>query len=599
MTSVQQLSSNSLSNGESSVVPQADPIPRQTSPRRRNSPGTNFDDSQAGFNRVVVAQLQSLEDQLVHEKEKSIELLRSELQRIRDELLQFDDEGSPPATAKVTHFSEETVTVLDIDEYAWEQQVQASLVMQEDDTSPNADEPDLDDKDASGLKAVLRKSMHNERTQRLYHSTSKRTRAKVVTHFGGHMPSAPHEWTTLQRVVFSSTFEIVCGAIILANTVILALQLQYYGFDAGHELKFPGIDKDAKNTWPGADKVFTGFNIVFNLSFAIELLLRIGANKWRSPLSGWIWFDALIVLTGLVDTLGWLTFNPTILRCARLLRLVRLLKVFQAMSAFDSLFLLLKAFHASQQALVWSFLVLGLVQIVVGLSLCQLLQDFYYDNDVLVDDRRKVFEYFGTFSRTVLTMYEITMGNWVPSCRALHDHASQWFILFYIAYRCMFCFAMLKVIAAVFITETNRVLESDDELTVMKHDRAESNFKHKLARILRAIDPHNKSGKFGWHQLDRIITSQEVSHLITSLHFEIHDFEKLFWLLDDGSGEISVDEFVNKMSKLKGLSKTIDMLSMLKLGHRISQNVEKIAQLVRVATKNDLQDEEEMLACRI
>ena len=36
--------------------------------------------------------------------------------------------------------------------------------------------------------------------------------------------------------------------------------------------------------------------------------------------------------------------------------------------------------------------------------------------------RQKVFLYFGSFTRSMVTLFEITLGNWVPVCRTLMDN---------------------------------------------------------------------------------------------------------------------------------------------------------------------------------
>jgi len=387
--------------------------------------------------------------------------------------------------------------------------------------------------------------------------------------------------TRLQSFVLGNQFEMLCGAIILANTVVIAVQLQYDGFDSGHMLGGFHVDKPAHEIWPHAPDAFLYCDFAFNAAFIVELILRIWVARLRCFTSGWIWFDLFIVVLGIVD-LGTtvlmdddapgMGFDPTMIRMVRLVRLVRLFKILKAMSSFDSLFLLLKAIHASWVALTWSFLILGGVQILIGLSLCQTLHAYIVDEDKDLKERREVYKYFGTFSRTMITMFEITLANWVPSCRTLMENVHESFILFYIGYRCMFCFAVLKVIAAVFITETNRVLESDDELTMMKASRHKKAYMTKLKNMFEKID-ENGDGLFDWHELQDLLCNEQMCSYLATLGFEKHDFEKLFWLLDDGSGEISIDDFVSKVGKMKGQAKTIDILTMLKLTHRLEKKM--------------------------
>lgn len=46
----------------------------------------------------------------------------------------------------------------------------------------------------------------------------------------------------------------------------------------------------------------------------------------------------------------------------------------------------------------------------------------------LKDKFELVYTYFGTFSRSLLTMFEITLANWPPVCRALTENVTApWF----------------------------------------------------------------------------------------------------------------------------------------------------------------------------
>mmetsp|Transcript_93915 Transcript_93915/g.180569 ORF Transcript_93915/g.180569 Transcript_93915/m.180569 type:complete len:465 (-) Transcript_93915:65-1459(-) len=408
-------------------------------------------------------------------------------------------------------------------------------------------------------------------------------------------PSAPNRFSgapepekrnALQKIVFSTTFEMISGLLILVNTLIMALQLQYDGFDAGNLLRVH-LYRSSKSTWPGADDFFHVADITFNCVFLLELLLRYAAMGPRAALRNpWMWFDSFIVGLGLADFIanqisdGGLGMDPTMIRVARLIRLVRMLKVFKTMNAFDSLFLLIKAIHASFHALLWSFLLLVTVQITMGMFMCQLLGTYIMDDSDPSEEKKKqrteVFIYFGTFTRTMLTMFEITLGNWVPSCRTLMEYVSEWYMLFYIVYRCMFCFAVLKVIAAVFITETNRVLQNDDELTILKTRREKAGYLRKLGHLFQQMDA-GQDGELDFEDLQALMTDDYMVTWLATLGFEGHDFEKIFKQASHGDGnKLNMSTFLDSVVKAKGGAKTIDIFGMI---HMLEQLDDRISTL--------------------
>lgn len=434
-------------------------------------------------------------------------------------------------------------------------------------SSTDAEEPASPDKFSSPDKLHT----NNSRVSTLVSAVSRhssvnrsRSRDKVAA---AKKPQA--EQNRLQRLVNSNSFELGSGLVILLNTFFMALQLQYDGFDAGFDLNFNGY-RSSKDTWPSADTMFYVVNVIFNALFTIELLMRFAVMGRSALYSAWMYFDTFIVSLGLADFVanevaeGGLGMDPAMIRVARLIRLVRMLKVFKTMTAFDSLFLLIKSIHASFNALVWSFLLLLSVQITTGMFLCQLLNGYIVDKDENEEHRQKVFEYFGTFTRTMLTMFEITLANWVPSCRALVEYVGEYYMIFYILYRCMFCFAVLKVIAAVFITETNRVLASDDELTILKSRRERTQYKRKLLNVFNEMDLDG-DGMLDFEELKALLADDYMVSWLSTLGFEVHDFQKIF-ASNDAMGEglqIDIEGFLDKAGKAKGQAKTIDILGIM------------------------------------
>lgn len=382
-----------------------------------------------------------------------------------------------------------------------------------------------------------------------------------------------------RKFIFSNTFECISGIVIVLNAFVLAMKLQYAGFTHANKLYGPSGkgSKPADEVWPWAEDMFDYSDFVFNPLFIIELALRVWAMRRAALTSRWIWYDSVIILVGVIDVLtnGGVGIHPGMMRVLRILRTMRLLKIIRAMSGFDSLVLLIKSLQASRQAAIWSFVVLGLVQIIAGLFICQFVQEYLVDDTLTPDDHILIYQYFGSFSRTMLTTYEVTFGNWGISCRVLVEHVSEWFGVFYIAYRCLFLFAVLKVIAAVFITETNRVLEHDDELTVIKSSRDLSLFLQSYKKLVTRVDKNN-DGMLSWHELEELLKDQGMKNLLPSLGFDKHDLMKLFWLIEDGVGSVSVDDFFDKLCKLKGPAKKINEMTMLKLVHKIHTMMQEV-----------------------
>ncbi|CAK9032734.1 Voltage-dependent T-type calcium channel subunit alpha-1I [Durusdinium trenchii] len=155
--------------------------------------------------------------------------------------------------------------------------------------------------------------------------------------------------------------------------------------------------------------------------------------------------DVLVTLTSLIEVAFValvLPMNPTLFRLLRIGKLARALRMVTMTSVLSSLQLLIKCLSASLDMLFWTFCLLTFLQCVAGMVVSTLCREYVNDLNQDLSKREEVYRYYGTFSRTFLTMFEILFANWSPPCRALVDHVSEWFSLFFLVYRCIIGFAV-------------------------------------------------------------------------------------------------------------------------------------------------------------
>eukprot|EP00438_Fugacium_kawagutii_P006228 Skav208377 [mRNA] locus=scaffold3508:24674:26189:+ [translate_table: standard] len=105
-----------------------------------------------------------------------------------------------------------------------------------------------------------------------------------------------------------------------------------------------------------------------------------------------------------------------------------------------------------------------------------------------VKDRHAVFAYFGTCSRAILSMFELTLGNWPVIARILQDKVSEWYFAFSIAHKVTIGFAVIGVINGVFMQETFKVAGSDDKIMMRQRDREKKLHTKKMKRLFEHAD---------------------------------------------------------------------------------------------------------------
>jgi len=396
--------------------------------------------------------------------------------------------------------------------------------------------------------------------------------------------------TTLQRVVHGHAFEGVSALLILSYIGLMGAQIQYKGYEAGYLLQMSGFSEPATQVWPHGRTTLDVLDFAFQVLFLIELLLRIAAFRMEAFKSLWVLFDIVLVAFGWVSAFGRFPSNidPMIVRVLRLLRIAHVVRAFKDMTYFDTCFLLLKSIQASAGAFIWTLILLLFIQFAAATGFCQILDDFINDETKPIDDRQKVFEYFGTYTNAALTMFEVTQANWVPSCRLLYSSVGKSYAWLFVVYRCMFMFAILKIITAVFLAETNRCVSSDTELAITKAKRQQELYRSKLSAIFAELDDSG-DGMLSKDEFEQLMNDNYLRTVLAIIGIDTRDLHKLFHILDNGDGQFSTEEFFEGLSHVRGAAKSIDILelqfsfgvfrdTMDRIGQRVDQMSEQVSQ---------------------
>jgi hypothetical protein len=383
---------------------------------------------------------------------------------------------------------------------------------------------------------------------------------------------------TLERWVNSPHFESAFAALIVLNTLVMAVEAQYRGIDSGYNLGYPGSNAAATDVWPWADTFFEGAEWFFGIIFSVELLFKLITLRKRFCYEFWNMVDFTIVAAWLFSSLGTvqLPIDPMLLRLARLARLLRLLKLVHSIQACDSLYLMTTAMTGSMSVLFWSVGILVIVQMMIAFVLQQLLESYVKDESNSEDQRMEVFKFYGTFARTMLTMFEITLGNWMPPCRALVENVSEWYMLFSLTHKLVIGFSVVSVITGVFIQETFKVATTDDRIMVMSKERARSTHTKKMTALFNSADADG-SGFIDYDEYAEIFTNPEVKTWLSAMELDVSDLEMIFELLDtDRDGRLRLSDLIDGVSRLKGNARNTDMMALHHRNHELMDLIGKI-----------------------
>jgi len=378
----------------------------------------------------------------------------------------------------------------------------------------------------------------------------------------------------------------------MINTIIMMVETQYLGIQAGYISGFPGIDVPMEESWPGAAQTFFITDRAFTFIFFFELILRILRFRlgfFKVPLN---WIDILAVLASLFQVLVeevWV--NPTIVRLLRVARPVRSVRFLRNKKIQKSLSILMKCLQASVVTLFWSLCLLMMIQCIIGMVFGQVAQEYISDSNNPENGRHEVFRYYGTFTRCLVTMFEIHMANWAAPCRVVINNIGETWGNLLVFYRCVMGFALMSVLGAVFVQQAMSVQQQDHEIMVLRKQKEAERYSSKLKALFQAMDTDG-NGCLSRTEFDAVTDNTDLKHWMESLDINPDDLQGLFDLLDTGDGLVSADEFLMGATRVRGTARNIDVAQLMVTVGRIEHLMEKKVNLL-VTTVQQLIEENE------
>lgn len=357
----------------------------------------------------------------------------------------------------------------------------------------------------------------------------------------------PHNRSSSKSLVDSDRLNKFVGGVIIANTLMLGLEI-----DLGPEGNAP----QERVPWIVSETVFI-------LIYMVEAVLRMWAERCRWLVSGWNWLDMLVLLFAILDT-WWLSFvddenNMDFLGLIRIVRLVRICRVLRLVRVYKALALALLALRESLNGLICVCFIM-----VTGIFCCSIFMTNFVGKTELglleLGDFSGL-ERFGTVGRSMYSLFEImTLEGWHLVGRPLVD-AEPFMALFFFAFLMVFTFGLLNFLIAVVVERT--LFNSN-----MGSVRRELEQRHIVDRQLQVMQEAfeacdlNQDGQVDRKEFEEAVHGSDdgcanapLLENLAQLGITTKDALTLFDILDsDSSGEISFKEFRRGFARILGAS---------------------------------------------
>eukprot|EP00927_Polykrikos_kofoidii_P002940 TRINITY_DN11167_c0_g1_i2.p1 TRINITY_DN11167_c0_g1~~TRINITY_DN11167_c0_g1_i2.p1 ORF type:complete len:691 (+),score=101.97 TRINITY_DN11167_c0_g1_i2:52-2073(+) len=364
----------------------------------------------------------------------------------------------------------------------------------------------------------------------------------------------------LKACVQSELFEGFIGILIIGNCVTL-------GFEA--ELLLGNMmDLEAKVR--ASDAFFTIF-------FTVELLFRFLVLGWRAyvPASQDNKANAMDAILVVVTFVVWflpLVANDSssgrspLLRsftALRAIRLVRLVRVVQRVPFFREVWLLIRGLTHSIRVLFWTicvvffityvFAIFGVVLVSVDVKDAIVDSEVDHTHQLTADILHMLWESTGSVWMWMQTLIQVlTLDSWNSIMRPLMHIAPFAWILFYF-YIAIAVIVLLNLVTAIIVENAFKFANLDEKEQALLAERLRLESMENLKELFKTLDDDG-SGEISWEEFESGYSKPEIRLEMEKLEIRHEDLKPMFDLLDTGDGSLSMKEFFDGIQRVRGVA---------------------------------------------
>jgi len=242
---------------------------------------------------------------------------------------------------------------------------------------------------------------------------------------------------------------------------------------------------------------------------------------------------------------------------------------------------------SSMVCLLWAFVMIGLVILVFSIIFGNAAASHFEAVDMNDADAViravAIHDHFGSMYNSAVSLFSaITGGNdWMSYGEnlILLDEESHIYFLLFLFYIGFCLVGMLNVVTGIFVDSAVCTRTEDEVVDSYTEDLTRTS--EEVRRIFQQAD-EDGSGVLTQAEFEKCLEgNQWVAAYFSGLDIDTSDASTIFTLMDiDGSGELSIDEFVEGTMKLKGSAKSIDIFSLMFDHAKMAIQLTKLCSLV-------------------
>lgn len=387
------------------------------------------------------------------------------------------------------------------------------------------------------------------------------TSAKIPKHLLGQMHTldgnsgclAKARWAVFQ-IICDSRFDAIIGLVIFANSACI-------GWQADWELK-------------GNDTAFFEY---LDIAFMVVYILELGARFFTLGLkclqSGWIIFDAALVLLGIVSIMLLPILTAVSggsvqsidglapLMVLRVLRILKLARALRLLVQFKTLWMLVRGLLTSYRAIVFTFLLMFLILYVFA---CMAVEIITKDAKMKEDEvtSKIVDDYFSSITVSMLTLVQFATMDSISAIYTPLIHMNPYVLTpYFVIFLLVVSVALMNLVTAVIVEGSIQNAKEDKEVILAAEAKRIKKLLPKLKELFAELDADGG----GTLSLEEVINAPEEVKIELAKIAKADDLLVVFELLDtDGGGELDVNEFCEGLLKMVSSKEPLEFIRMRK-----------------------------------
>jgi len=357
-------------------------------------------------------------------------------------------------------------------------------------------------------------------------------------------------------ILKSSRFDNMMGCLILLNAVTIGMQTDYSCRNMTEDYPMP----------------FKVISKLFFFVFLLELVLRIHVQRlrffttWDRSLL-WNYFDLMVVVAQAIEEILTLVASNSdrkelgsfrLLRVLRVLRLVRIFRVIRVLHLISELRTIVNSIVGSFKSLGWTVVLLFLIIYIFGVYFTQSITDHMVTKlefgEELDEQEMTLRRYFANLFRAILSLWQAMSGGADWDTMAGPMLRIDWSLgVAFASYIAFALLALMNVVTGVFVQTA--LQNAKDEEDAFLTDQ--------IIRLFERAD-RDKQQTVTLAEINNRLGDPNSAREWKSINVQPEEAQYLFELLDiDETGEIAFEEFLSGCLRLHGVSKSMDLLTVM------------------------------------